>query len=140
HLPSRVGNLPASLEPLPRGAMHRTAFQAEVKIDKIAILGAGSWGTALVWLWEKHERPICLWGNSPVRVERVKRTRENSDYIPGLRLPDSVNVTHELRDCAEASLIVFVTPSTALRESATRLRDVARHGHSVWLSCTKGIE
>ncbi len=111
-----------------------------MKIDKIAILGAGSWGTALAWLWAKHERRICLWGNSPDRVERVKRTRENSDYIPGLRLPDSVTVTHELRDCGEASLIVFVTPSTALREIATRLRDVAREGHSVLLSCTKGIE
>src|SRR5213592_3182104 len=117
-----------------------TAVQAEVKIDKIAILGAGSWGTALAWLWGKHERRICLWGNSPDRVERVKRTRENSDYIPGLRLPDSVNVTHELRDCAEASLIVFVTPSTALREIATRLREVGREGRSMLLSCTKGIE
>ena len=111
-----------------------------MKIDKIAILGAGSWGTALAWLWAKHGRQICLWGNSPDRVERVQRTRENNEYIPGLRLPDSVNVTHELRDCAEASLIVFVTPSTALREIATRLREVGREGRSMLLSCTKGIE
>ena len=36
------------------------------------------------------------------------KTRENSDYIPGLKLPDSVKITHDLRDCAEADLVVFV--------------------------------
>jgi glycerol-3-phosphate dehydrogenase (NAD(P)+) len=111
-----------------------------VKIDKIAILGAGSWGTALAWLWAKDGRRICLWGNSADRVERVQRTRENNDYIPGLQLPDSVNVTHELRDCAEASIIVFVTPSTALRGIAMRLREVVGSAQAILLSCTKGIE
>ena len=111
-----------------------------MKIDKIAILGAGSWGTALAWLWGKRGRRISLWGNNADRVERVQRTRQNNDYIPGLQLPDSVDVTHELRDCTEASLIVFVMPSTALREIATRLREVIGDRGSVLLSCTKGIE
>ncbi len=111
-----------------------------MKIDKIAILGAGSWGTALAWLWGKKGRRICLWGNNADRVERVQRTRQNDDYIPGLQLPDSVDVTHELRDCTEATLIVFVTPSTALREIAMRLRAVIGDRGSLLLSCTKGIE
>jgi len=111
-----------------------------VKIDKIAILGAGSWGTALAWLWGKKGRRITLWGNNADRVERVQRTRQNNDYIPRLQLPDSVHVTHDLRDCIEASLIVFVTPSTALREIAMRLRNVIGDRRSVLLSCTKGIE
>jgi glycerol-3-phosphate dehydrogenase (NAD(P)+) len=70
----------------------------------------------------------------------VQRTRQNDDYIPGLQLPDSVDVTRELRDCIEASLIVFVTPSTALREIAMRLRAVIGDRGSLLLSCTKGIE
>ena len=111
-----------------------------MKIDKIAILGAGSWGTALAWLWGKEGQRICLWGNNADRVERVQRTRQSDDYIPGLQLPDSVDVTHELRDCTEASLIVFVTPSTALREIAMRLRAVIGDRGSLLLSCTKGIE
>jgi glycerol-3-phosphate dehydrogenase (NAD(P)+) len=111
-----------------------------MKIDKIAILGAGSWGTALAWLWGKEGQRICLWGNNADRVERVQRTRQNDDYIPGLQLPDSVDVTHELHDCNEASLIVFVTPSTALREIAMRLRAVIGDRGSLLLSCTKGIE
>jgi glycerol-3-phosphate dehydrogenase (NAD(P)+) len=111
-----------------------------VKIDKTAILGAGSWGTALAWIWGKDGRKISLWGNTPDRVARIQKTRENSDYMPGLTLPESVRVTSNLRDCADADLIVFVTPSCALRDIATRLREVAGNRQVVFLSCTKGIE
>src|SRR5207248_11699739 len=59
---------------------------------------------------------------------------------PGIRLPETLTVTSELPDCAGADLIVFVTPSTALREIATRLRKVISNPHAVLLSVTKGIE
>lgn len=111
-----------------------------MKIDKTAILGAGSWGTALAWLWGRDGRQILLWGNNADRVARVQATRESTDYPPGLRLPDSIRVTSDLRDCAGADLIAFVTPSTALREIATRLRKVVSDERAVLLSCTKGIE
>ena len=110
-----------------------------MKIDKTAILGAGSWGTALAWLWGKDGRQISLWGNNAARAERIQKTRENSDYMPGLRLPESVRVTSELRDCADADLIVFVTPSTVLRTIAMRLQGALSAGAAL-LSCTKGIE
>ncbi len=111
-----------------------------MKIDKTAILGAGSWGTALAWLWGKDGRQISLWGNNPERVERMQETRENSDYLPTLKIPNSVNITHELHDCADADLIVFVTPSTALRGIVMRLQGVVGSAQAVLLSCTKGIE
>ena len=111
-----------------------------MKIDEIAVLGAGSWGTALAWLWGKNGRQISLWGHNIERVSRVQKTRENSDYLPGLKLPASVRVTSELRDCADADLIVFVTPSTALREIAIHLREVIGNVPAVFLSCAKGIE
>jgi glycerol-3-phosphate dehydrogenase (NAD(P)+) len=70
----------------------------------------------------------------------MRKTRENSDYLPGLRLPESVQVTSHLGDCAGADLIVIVTPSTALREITVRLRKRIGDTHAVLLSCTKGIE
>src|SRR6266480_3900662 len=88
-------DFPSPLEFFSSGARHRTTVQAEVKIDKIAIIGAGSWGTALAWLWGKDGRQISLWGTNPGRVKRMQKTRANSDHIPGLKIPDSVNVTHE---------------------------------------------
>jgi len=111
-----------------------------VKIERTAIVGAGSWGTALAWLWGKDGRPVFLWGHNADRIARIQKARENSDHLPGLKLPESVRVTSELRDCAGANLIVFVTPSTAFREIAIRLRKVMANERTVFLSCTKGIE
>lgn len=111
-----------------------------MSIADTAIIGAGAWGTALAWLWGKDGRPVSLWGHNVDRVTRTQKTRENSDYLPGIKLPETVSVTSELPDCAGADLIVFVTPSTALREIATRLRKVISNPHAVLLSCTKGIE
>jgi len=111
-----------------------------VNIDKIAIIGAGSWGTALAWLWGRNGRRIFLWGNNASRVARIQKARENQHYLPGLKLSDSVTVTHELHDCANADLIVFVTPSTALRGIARRLQGALRKDGAVLLSCSKGIE
>lgn len=111
-----------------------------MKISETAILGAGSWGTALAWLWGKNGRQVSLWGHNADRVARIQKTRENSDYLPGLKLPESVRVTSEVSTCAEADLIVFVTPSTALREVAGRLRKVIGNNSAFLLSCVKGIE
>jgi glycerol-3-phosphate dehydrogenase (NAD(P)+) len=104
-----------------------------------AIIGAGGWGTALASLWAKGDRKIVLWGHNTDRVARMQKTRENSDYLPGLRLPDSVHITPELGDCADADLIVLATPSTALRNVAVHLAKVIGPTHGVLLSCTKGI-
>jgi glycerol-3-phosphate dehydrogenase (NAD(P)+) len=108
--------------------------------QRIAIIGAGGWGTALAALWAKQEKKITLWGHNPERVERIKTTRENPDYLAGANLSSSINVTSDLATCAEADLIVFVTPSTALREIAQKLRGIVTSSDAVFLSCTKGIE
>lgn len=104
------------------------------------IIGAGSWGTALASLWAKDGRRVSLWGNNAGRIARVQQTRENADYLPGVRLPDNISATHGLDDCAEADLIVFVTPSMTLREIAIRVREAGVKKSSTLLSCTKGIE
>lgn len=110
-------------------------------MKQIAIIGAGGWGTALAALWAKDGRPISLWGNNAERIARVQSSRENSDYLPGVRLPNNVRATPELGNCSEADLVVFVTPSVALREIAKRVRDAGvKNRGTLLLSCTKGIE
>ncbi|MEY2479081.1 MAG: glycerol-3-phosphate dehydrogenase [Verrucomicrobiota bacterium] len=111
-----------------------------MKINRTAVIGAGGWGTALAVLWSKRGNQIILWGNNPERVARLQRQRENSEHLAGIKVPVSVNVTADLSECADADLVVFVTPSTALREIAMRFRDAAPHSRAVLLSCTKGIE
>ena len=83
---------------------------------------------------------VILWGHNASRIARMQKIRENSDYLPGLRLPESVKITVELSDCADADLIAPATPSTALRKIAAQLAKVIDGAHAVLLSCTKGIE
>lgn len=110
-----------------------------MKFEQTAILGAGGWGTALAVLWAKQGNEILLWGHHPERAERLRITRENANYLPGVELPESIRVTSDIAQCAGADLIVFVTPSVALRSIAAQLQPHAAKG-SVLLSCTKGIE
>jgi glycerol-3-phosphate dehydrogenase (NAD(P)+) len=106
----------------------------------IAILGTGGWGTALATQWAHHGNEVTLWGNTPERVKQIASSRRNPDYLPGIELPPSVALTSELDVCAGADLIIFVTPSVALREVARRLKPALRRDQTILLSCTKGIE
>ncbi|MEP6809180.1 MAG: NAD(P)H-dependent glycerol-3-phosphate dehydrogenase [Chthoniobacterales bacterium] len=110
-----------------------------MKFRRTAVVGAGSWGTALANLWARRGNEVSLWGHDAERTERLRNTRENDVYLPGIKLPPSVHVTNNLADCAEADLIVMVTPSTAMRTIAEQLRPVLA-AEAVLLSCTKGIE
>jgi glycerol-3-phosphate dehydrogenase (NAD(P)+) len=110
-----------------------------MEIRKTAILGAGGWGTALAILWAKEGRDVVLWGHNPNRVEELRSSRENKHYLPGFKLPENVQITGDVSDCAEASLVVFVVPSIAFRTIAEQVRDKVAPD-AVLLSCTKGIE
>ena len=111
-----------------------------MSIRTTAILGAGGWGTALAVLWSKRGNAITLWGHNPERAARLRETRENSEYLPGVKIPEAIAVTSDLADCAGADLIVFVTPSVALRSVAKRLHATGLNPGAILLSGTKGIE
>jgi glycerol-3-phosphate dehydrogenase (NAD(P)+) len=103
-------------------------------------VGAGGWGTALAVLWAKRGNALTLWGHDPGRIANLRETRENSEYLPGVKVPDSVVVTSDIADCVGADLIVFVTPSVVLRSVADRLHAAELNSTAVLLSGTKGIE
>jgi glycerol-3-phosphate dehydrogenase (NAD(P)+) len=110
-----------------------------MSFKRTAILGAGSWGTALAIVWAKRGNEVILWGHNAERASQLNATRENSDYLPDVKLPPAITVTSDLADCAGAELVVIVTPSTAVRSIAENLRaHLAKD--AVLLSCTKGIE
>lgn len=111
-----------------------------MKIDNIAILGTGGWGTALAVLWGSRGKEIVLWGHTPQRVQEIAVSRLNPVYLPGMEVPRNVRLTSDLADCAAADLIVFVTPSVALREVASCLRAALTNEKAILMSCTKGIE
>ena len=110
-----------------------------MKFNRTAIIGAGSWGTALAVLWARQQNEVTLWGHNPERIARLGVNRKAIDALPGAELPNSVGLTSSLEDCAGAELVVVVTPSTAVRQIAIALRPHLGRD-AVVLSCTKGIE
>lgn len=114
--------------------MNRESFQ------NVGIIGAGSWGTALALLLHENRLPITLWGHDATHIANVTAARENAAYLPGFPLPESFRFTTELNDLAGCDLVLFVTPSKAVREVAARLSTTALAESAVLLSCTKGVE
>ena len=105
---------------------------------RLAILGAGAWGTALgVALASYHE--ISLWARDPAQGRKLAADRINARYLPDVAIPERVRITPDMRSAIAASeLIVVAVPTSALRET---LRLVALSGVQagvVWLC--KGFE
>ncbi|MFL6584177.1 MAG: NAD(P)H-dependent glycerol-3-phosphate dehydrogenase [Chthoniobacterales bacterium] len=111
-----------------------------MKFRTTAILGAGGWGTALAVLWAQKGHQVVLWGHNAERAGRLRTTRVNETYLPGVEIPPSVEVTSEIARCRDADLIVFVTPSLAIQQVAEQLQAVKPNRAAPLLSCTKGIE
>jgi len=107
---------------------------------KISIIGAGGWGTALAVLLAEHRGQVLLWGHNPQVVEELVSKRTNTAYLPGVRLPPNVYATGDLAETLNAGLMLFVTPSKAAREVATRIASLSPKEGQVVVSCTKGIE
>ena len=106
----------------------------------IAVLGAGSWGTALAASLASGGHEVRLWARRPEAAEAIERTRENAPYLPGARLPDNLRATADLAGAvAGAWLWIVAVPSQAARAV---LGDLAAHvtpGVTV-VSVAKGIE
>lgn len=106
----------------------------------IAVIGAGSWGTALASVLGQKHAAVRLWVRSPELSEQIQVTRENATYLPGCKLPQSVTITHKLEEAATgASLIVLVTPSHAIRQTAVKLAPYIKT-ETMLVTAAKGLE
>lgn len=107
---------------------------------KVAVIGAGGWGTALAGVLGENTHRVALWARSQDLATEINETRLNERYLPGVTLPASVNVTADLAvAAADAELILVVTPSHAVRETASRLKEFVKEG-TVVVTAAKGLE
>jgi glycerol-3-phosphate dehydrogenase (NAD(P)+) len=82
---------------------------------RIAVMGAGSWGTAFALLCERSGQEVALWARDASLAERLATTRRNAAYLPDALLPDAIHVTAEATTAlAGAELVVLAMPSVGL--------------------------
>src|SRR5690606_38718577 len=89
---------------------------------RLAVLGAGSWGTALAALTARHGFPTMLWGRDAATVEAINARQENPRYLPGIVLPGSLRATTDLREAlANSTMVLVVVPSHAFADTLRSL-------------------
>jgi glycerol-3-phosphate dehydrogenase (NAD(P)+) len=111
-------------------------------MTRIAILGAGSWGTALsvVLSRARREHEISLWAHNAALAETLARQRENKVYLPGVTLPEAIRVTHEMPEALSGTQIVIgAIPSGHARAIYSQALPWVTN-EMAFVSATKGLE
>ena len=109
-------------------------------MKRIAVLGAGSWGTALSVHLARLDHDVCLWARDGALVNELRATRINDVYLPGVALPPDVSITQRVADAVRGrDLVVSAIPSHGCRAV---VREAAVHASpdAVFVSATKGLE
>ena len=107
--------------------------------DRIAVVGAGAWGTALAAVAATGPARVILWAREPDVVESIASARENRRFLPGIPLPPSIEPVDELARAASADALLLVAPAQHVRSMLGQLARLVKRGTPIVL-CAKGIE
>jgi glycerol-3-phosphate dehydrogenase (NAD(P)+) len=91
--------------------------------NKIGILGAGSWGTALAILAAKNGCQVLLWGHQPEHISMLAKDRQNKHYLAGIAFPENLSLTSCLEEAAAFSdIILIAVPSHAFKDTLSKFK------------------
>jgi glycerol-3-phosphate dehydrogenase (NAD(P)+) len=107
-------------------------------LQRIAVVGAGAWGTALANCAARAGRDVTLWARDAAMVAELTTTRENP-RLPGIKLDKRVGATGAIADVAQADGVLLAVPAQESRTAATALSQHVKAGVPI-LTCAKGIE
>ena len=109
-------------------------------MSKVAVMGAGSWGTAFSIVLADAGNDVTIWARREDLCDKINERRENSDYLPGIELPPAISATHDPRKAlAGAEFVVLAVPSQTLRENLTEWAPEIP-ADAVLVSLMKGVE
>ena len=109
-------------------------------MKKVAVIGSGSWGTALAVMLQKHGHHVVIWSRRQDAVDEMQRERENKRYLPGVLLPEGLDLTTDREKAVkDAEIIILSVPSKAVRQTAM---DFAPYftPNQVLVNVAKGLE
>ena len=109
-------------------------------MSRIAIIGAGSWGTALALIAARAGNEVRLWARGDEVASLLRTKRENIIYLPGFPFPENIAPTSDLSEALEgAEIVVSVIPSHVCRETYKKMLGLLRP-QMIFVNSTKGIE
>ncbi|MCP4470290.1 MAG: NAD(P)-dependent glycerol-3-phosphate dehydrogenase [Gammaproteobacteria bacterium] len=108
--------------------------------EPVAVMGAGSWGTALAIQLARNDSPVRLWGHDPALIEQLAQSRENSKYLPGFKLaPNILPLASLAAAVADCKFLLVAIPSKGFRDLLQNLKPLLDDDVSLfWAS--KGFE
>lgn len=108
--------------------------------DKVAVLGAGSWGTAFSIVLADAGNDVTMWARREEVADAISTQHENVDYLPGIELPHTIDATHDAeRALAGADVVVLAVPSQSLRENLPTFAPFIQRD-AILVSLMKGVE
>jgi len=112
----------------------------QARIKKTAVIGAGSWGTALAKLLADKGEEVTLWGHRPEHLDQIQRDRENRRYLAGFSLPENLRLEKDLATAVRAAdCVLMVIPSHGFREVFANLLPFLQE-RTLLVSTVKGVE
>ncbi|MGW0916488.1 NAD(P)H-dependent glycerol-3-phosphate dehydrogenase [Streptomyces sp. NPDC002784] len=108
--------------------------------SRVAVYGAGSWGTAFSLILADAGRQVTLWGRRPDLVDAINATGENRDYLPGVQLPDRVRATADPAEAARGADIVVLAVSAQYARSLLAEWRGLWEPDALFVSLMKGVE
>lgn len=107
---------------------------------RISVLGAGGWGTTLSIVLHNNGHDVTLWEYKKAYAKNLSKTRFNKIYLPGIKIPKEIKVTHSLEDAADnMHMIVLAVPSQFVRSVIQKFKKVDFRD-TILVSVAKGIE
>ena len=108
---------------------------------KVALIGSGSWGTALALVLKSNKHEVKCWTIEQSTIDNIRDKGENTRYLPGVKIPDNIIFTDNLYDAAhDAEIIVNSVPSQITRSVVPKVCEVLDCKDQVWVTVAKGIE
>ena len=107
---------------------------------KIAVIGSGSWGTAMALHMAGSGNQVYMWSWIQEETDRLNRDRENKEFLPGISFPGNVICTHNMQECIEgAEVVIMAVPSPATRTTAKEMSQYVTDGQKL-VNISKGLE
>ncbi len=113
--------------------------RASSRTEKVGIVGAGAFGTALAIVAAQSGHAAVIFGRDPAKTAEINERRTNAQYLPDVRLPDAISASVDPGALATCDIILIAVPAQATRKITQALADTLRRGVTL-VACAKGIE